>query len=384
MAESRLATRPPTQLELPDLLSEIRARRMEFEKLTYVPLDMVEKLQAIGVYRAFVPRSLGGDELSPMQFLALIEAIATADASTGWVASFGVSSTYLAALPPETFAAIYGANPDTVFAGSIFPPQLAQKTPEGFKVSGRWPYCSGCMGASLIGAGIKTEDASSGGGLPRMAVMPRNRVAIKHTWDTAGLTATGSHDIVVEDVEVPEAWTFVRGSPSNRTEPVFRYPSMALAAQVLAVVGLGSAREALDWVKSEASDKPSITGAPAVGARPYIQAELGKAEARLRAARALFYDTVEEGWDTVVAGDDISRELRVRLRLAATNAASESASVAQSAFYMGGTSAIVRGHVLVRCMLDTASVAQHAFLGLGTWTSAGAGMLGAATPAGYP
>ncbi|SMC51605.1 acyl-CoA dehydrogenase family protein [Rhizobium sp. RU36D] len=384
MAEPRLAMRQPTPLELPDLLAEIRARRGEFEKLTYVPLDMVEKLQAIGVYRAFVPRSLGGDELSPMQFLALIEQIATADASTGWVASFGVSSTYLAALPPETFAAIYGANPDTVFAGSIFPPQLAQKTAGGFKVSGRWPYCSGCMGASLIGAGIKTEDASSGGGLPRMAVMPRKRVAIKHTWDTAGLTATGSHDIVVEDVEVPEAWTFVRGSPSNRTEPVFRYPSMALAAQVLAVVGLGSAREALDWIKSEASDKPSITGAPAVGARPYIQAELGKAEARLRAARALFYDTVEEGWDTVVAGDEIPRELRVRLRLAATNAASESAAVAQSAFYMGGTSAITRGHVLVRCMLDTASVAQHAFLGLGTWTSAGAGMLGAPTPAGYP
>ncbi len=384
MAEARLAIRHPVRLELPDLLTEIRARRAEFEKLTYVPLDMVEKLQAIGVYRAFVPRSLGGDELSPMQFLKLIEAIATADASTGWVASFGVSSTYLAALPPETFAAIYGANPDTVFAGSIFPPQLAEKTAGGFKVRGRWPYCSGCMGASLIGAGIKTDDAGSGSGLPRMAVMPRNRVAIKHTWDTAGLTATGSHDIVVEDVEVPEAWTFVRGSPSNRTEPVFRYPSMALAAQVLAVVGLGSAREALDWIKSEASDKPSITGAPAIGARPYIQAELGKAEARLRAARALFYDTVEEGWETVVAGNEIPRELRIRLRLAATNAASESAAVAQSAFYMGGTSAITRGHVLVRCLLDTASVAQHAFLGLGTWTSAGAGMLGAPTPAGYP
>lgn len=371
-------------ITLPDLIEEIRARRDEFEKLTYVPLDMVEKLQRIGVYRAFVPKELGGDEVSPATFLKLIEAIATADASTGWVASFGVSSTYLAALPPKTFAEIYGNNPDTVFAGSIFPPQTAERTPNGFRVRGRWPYCSGCMGASLIGAGIKVEDGAPGSGLPRMAVMPRNKVSIKHTWDSAGLAATGSHDIAVEGVEVPEDWTFIRGSRSVRGEPIFRYPSMALAAQVLAVVGLGTAREALDWIHAQALEKPSITGAPTIGARPYIQSELGKAEARLRSARAFFYETIEEVWDGVVAGDEPTSEQRVRLRLAATNAAAEGAAVAQAAFYMGGTSAIARGHVLVRCLLDAASVAQHAFLGLGTWTSAGAGLLGQETPPGYP
>jgi Acyl-CoA dehydrogenases len=383
MAEP-LAVLRDSSTELADLLAEIRLRRGEFEKLTYVPGDMVVKLQKIGVYRAFVPRALGGDEVSPAEFLRLIEALSTADASTGWVASFGVSSTYLASLPKETFEHIYGSNPDTVFAGAIFPPQTAERTANGFKVTGRWPYCSGSMGASLIGAGIKVDDGEAGGGLPRMAVMPRKKVSIKHTWDSAGLTATGSHDIVADGVEVPEDWTFVRGSPANRSEPIFRYPAMALAAQVLAVVGLGSAREALDWIRGEAAGKPSITGAPSLGARPHIQSELGKAEARLGSARSYFYDTVDNAWETVLAGGSLTQEQRVTLRLAATNAATEAASVAQSAFYMGGTSAIARGHVLVRCMLDTASVAQHAFLGIGTWTSAGAGLLGEKTPPGYP
>ena len=379
-----LATNPDVeQVTLTSLLCEIRRRREEFEKLTYVPLDMIEKLQAIGVYRAFVPKELGGDALSPMAFLKLIEAISAADASTGWVASFGVSATYLAALPPEIFAAIYGANPDTVFAGSIFPPQPAARVEGGFKVAGRWPYCSGCMGASLIGAGIKVDDGSAGG-LPRMAVMPRNRISIKHTWETVGLAATGSHDIVAENVIVPKEWTFVRGSKAQHNDPIFQYPSMGLAAQVLAVVGLGTASEALDSIRREAMDKPSITGAPSIGARPYIQAELGKAEAKLRSARAFFYETTEELWGTVLAGEEVSPEQRVRLRLCATNAASESAAVAQMAFYMGGASAINRGHVLVRCLMDASSVAQHAFLGMGTWTSAGAGMLDQSTPAGYP
>jgi len=379
-----LAIKPHVeQVTLPSLLDEIRRRREEFEKLTYVPLDMIKKLQAVGVYRAFVPKELGGDALSPMAFLKLIEAISTADASTGWVASFGVSSTYLAALPSETFAAIYGANPDTVFAGSIFPPQSTERVEGGFKVAGRWPYCSGCMGASLIGAGIKVDDDNSGG-LPRMAVMPRNKISIKHTWETVGLAATGSHDIVAEGVVVPEEWTFVRGSKAQRNDPIFQYPSMALAAQVLAVVGLGTASEALDWIRREAVDKPSITGAPSIGARPYIQAELGKAEAKLRSARAFFYETTEEVWDVVSRGDVVSPDQRVRLRLCATNAASESAAVTQMAFYMGGASAINRGHLLVRCLMDASAVAQHAFLGMGTWTSAGAGMLDQPTPAGFP
>lgn len=368
---------------LATVLDEIRERRKDFEKLTYVPLDMVEQLQAVGAYRAFVPKALGGDEKSPREFLELIEALSAADASTGWVASFGVSSTYLASLPPETFEAIYRANPDTVFAGAIFPPQNAEAVSGGFKVSGRWPYCSGCMGASLIGAGIKVDEKGTGG-LPRMAVMQRSDVSIKHTWDTLGLTATGSHDIVADGVIVPEEWTFVRGAPAKRDEAIFRYPAMALAAQVLAVVGLGTAREALDWIRAEATEMPSITGAPTLAARAYVQAEYGTAEARLQSARAFFYEATEQAWATILRGDPVDKEEAVRLRMAASHAATEGAAVTQLAFRMAGTRALAKGHLLGRCLIDANAVAQHAFLGLGTWTSAGAAMFEQQTPAGYP
>lgn len=368
---------------LTDLLVEIRARRDEFEKLTYVPLDIVGKLKTVGAYRAFVPKEMGGDAKSPAEFCRLIERLSEADASTGWVASFGVSAVYLAALPPATYLAIYGQDPDTVFAGAIFPPQAAREVEGGFEVQGRWPYCSGCMGASLIGAGIRVEGGTSSG-LPRMAVMPRDKVSIKHTWDTIGLAATGSHDVVVDCVVVPEEWTFIRGGTAQRDEPIFRYPSMALAAQVLAVVGLGTAREALNWVHREAREKPAITGAPPIGARPHIQADLGRAEARLRSARGFFYDAMEEAWEHVLAGRSLERDCHVRLRLSATEAAATSAAVTRMAFVMAGTEAIRRGHPVSRCMLDAAAVAQHAFLGQGTWTSAGAALLGQPTFPGYP
>lgn len=366
-----------------DVLAEIRTRRDEFERLTYVPRDMVEKFQKVGVYRAFVPQALGGDARSPAEFCRLIEEIATADASSAWVASFGVSAVYLGALPRHTYDAIYGKDPDTVFAGSIFPPQVANVVEGGFEVQGRWPYCSGCMGASLIGAGIRVE-GNAASGLPRMAIMPRDKVSIKHTWDTVGLAATGSHDIVADCVVVPEHWTFIRGGKTQRDEPVFRYPSMALASQVLAVVALGTAREALDWLHREASEKPAITGAPPIGARPYIQSDMGKAEGRLHSVRSFFYDAIEEAWKETLAGRDVSRDLHVRLRLAATEAAHGGAEVARMAFVMAGTEALRKGHPVTRCMLDAAAVAQHAFLSSGTWTFAGAAMLGQPAAPGYP
>lgn len=375
---------PPTK-SLESVLSEIRIRKTEFSNLTYVPKDVVEKLKQIGVYRAFVPKSLGGDELSPAQFCKLIEKISAADASTGWVASFGVSAMYLASLPEETFKQIYGKNPDTVFAGAIFPPQVARETDGGYLVNGRWPYCSGCMGADYIGAGIRVEGSGATSSLPRMAVMPRNQVDIKHTWDTSGLTATGSHDIEIKDIVVSPDWTFVRGAAHGRSEPLFHYPAMAIAAQVLAVVALGTAREALDWIHREAAEKASITGAPSIGNRPHVQAQLGKAEARLRSARAFFYETIEEGYREVCEkGEVASTELKVRLRLCATNAAQEGAEVARMAYFMGGTSAIQSEHLLSRCMIDSSAVAQHAFLGFGTWTLAGSAMLEQGTIPGYP
>jgi alkylation response protein AidB-like acyl-CoA dehydrogenase len=145
---------------------------------------------------------------------------------------------YLASLPAETLEQVYAEGPDVVFAGTIFPPQKAVRVEGGYRVSGRWPFGSGSPGAELIGVGIKTDDPT-GTGLPRMAVMPAHKVRIEPNWDVIGLKGTGSHDLVVEDVFVPEAWTFVRGAPPTIDLAAYRYPSMALAAQVLAVVGLG-------------------------------------------------------------------------------------------------------------------------------------------------
>ncbi|MDW3182757.1 acyl-CoA dehydrogenase family protein [Roseobacter sp.] len=377
-AQAALAMAPETK---DIVLAQIKQRAPEFQKLRHIPQDVVDQFKTLGVYRAFVPKRFGGDEKSPADFCRLIEDIATADASAGWVASFGVSATYLSTLPPETYAKIYGKNPDTVFAGAMFPPQAAKSVDGGYEVSGQWPWGSGVVGADLAGAGIKVEDQSTT--LPLIAVMPKSKIEIVDTWNTVGLRGTGSHDIKADKVVVPREWTFIRGSKPTMDDRVFRYPSMALASQVLAVVALGAARAALDFLHESGSRK-SVTGAPKPGARPYLQTEYAKAKGVYLGAQALFYDTLEEAYEELEHNDKVSHDTHIRLRLVASKAARDGAEAARMAFALGGSTVIEEGHPLVRHMLDAAGVAQHAFLSEGTWTAAGAAFFDEPTMPGYP
>ena len=365
------------------LLQQLRARRGEYVALGQLPPDVVETLRDIGVYRALVARQFGGDELSPAEFLRLIEQLSEANGSVGWVASFGVSSMYLASLPAATLAQVYADGPDVIFAGALFPPQRAERVDGGVKVSGRWKFGSGATGADLIGVGIKIVGGEDSG-LPRMAVMPADRVSIDRTWDVIGLQGTGSHDLVVDGVVVPEEWTFVRGGAPTLDTPLYRYPSMAFAAQVLAIVGAGVARAALDEITAMAGGRASITGAPVLADRAYVQSEIAKAEAGLRSARAFFYEATEDAWSITRAGDAAPVRETALLRLASSNIAKVALEVAQTAFMLSGTTGIYTSHPLASYVQDAMVVAQHAFLSEGTWQSAGRVLLGLESAPGFP
>lgn len=367
------------------LCQEIRERacKGEFDEQAYVSQDIIQKLKAIGVYRALVPKRFGGDEVSPREFCELIEKLSHADGSVGWVASFGMSPAYLGSLPETTLYELYKNGPDIVFAGGIFPPQAAQITEDGLVVKGRWKFSSGCMGADIVGVGIAPIKDNEAQGLPRMAVMPANKARIEMTWDTVGLKGTGSHDLVVENVVVPEEWTFVRGQPSELSEPFFRYPSLSLATQVLTVVGIGVASAALDEFKKLAPGKASITGGAEIANRPVTQYEFATIEAEYLAAKTWFYQTMDVVWNEIVNGRQPDPHLISDMRLSCTHAARVSAKVTRKIQMLAGMTAIYTNHPFSRFVNDTNVVTQHAFMGDATLQNAGAMSFGLNPTPGY-
>lgn len=364
----------PSATPLDDVLAEVVERRDEFRSKGYVPKDMIARFKEVGVYRASAPRRFGGDALPPADFLDMIERISTADGSAGWVASFGSALVYLAALPLETQAELYKDGPDVVFAGGLFPVQSAKDTGSGFLVNGRWKWASGCMGADVLGVGIPGDEST--GGKPRTVLLRPDEVEIVQDWDVIGMAGTGSFDLVVRNVEVPKERTFIRGGTPTVDEALYRYPALAFAAQVLAVVNLGIARAALNYAEEVAGGGTGVTGAPKLGDRAYYRIDIARAEARLRSARAFFFEAAEEAYATVLAGDPVADAQNGLLRLSATHAVQTGAEVVRAVFELSGTNAIYNDHPLLPLLRDSVVPTQHAFLGTSMYDAAGAVLMG--------
>lgn len=366
--------------DIAPLLRDITARSGDFEQQRHIPADIVQRFKQIGVYRALVPKAFGGDECSPAQFCELIEQISTADGSAGWVASFGMNPFYLGALPRDTLRLLYRDGPDVVFAGGIFPPQRAPQVDGGYRITGRWSFASGCLGASVFGVGIMPE---GGQPLPRMAVLPPGSVQIDPVWNTVGLAGTGSHDLVINDAFVPQEWTFIRGAPLNLEGPLYRYPALSLATQVLSVVALGIARAALNEIYAIAHHQQSVTGAPRLAERQQAQMQIARSEAELRSARAWFYEAIDDVWQTLLAGDEASCQQINALRLSSTHATRVAAEATRQALALNGMGGIVLTSPLQRYVRDTMVITQHAFMGDLSYINAGTVFLGGKPLPGY-
>src|SRR5699024_9102080 len=318
---------PAREKAFQEALDVLRDRRDEFTDQGHVPRDYVRLLKRAGIYRASTPSTFGGEPMAPTDFLDRIEQISAVDPATGWVASFGSSLTYLTALPLEVQAELYADGPDVVYAGALFPMLEAEVVEGGFRCTGRWQFASGSAGADILGVGLKDPSDPR----PRNAVIFPDEAEIIENWDVSGMRATGSNDIKLDGVFVPHERTFIRGGESNVDAPLYRYPALAYAAQVLAVTGVGAARGALDCVREVGSQRTSLTGGNRRGTTGTFQLGLARAEARLRSARAWFYETTDEAWQTVLAGDAVSDEQKVLLRLATSHAAHESRAVVLAA-----------------------------------------------------
>ena len=204
-----IAASEPRQTSVLDnvraLLPEINARAEEIEQARAVPRDLAEKLRTAGVFRRYVPRSHGGDEMWPDEGLTVIEELARADASVAWVAAVGSEGpSFYAYLPSDTYDKIFAAGPDVIHSGVINPTGKAVRDKGGYRFSGRWSFASGSNNADYICIhGILT----TAGRAARLGVVPAREVQIDDVWHVSGLKGTASNDVVVSDLFIPDEWT---------------------------------------------------------------------------------------------------------------------------------------------------------------------------------
>src|SRR6516225_5055838 len=166
------------------LLPEIEARAEEMEQARAMPRDLAEKLRSAGVFRRYVPRSHGGDEMWPDEGMTVIEELARADASVAWVAAVGSEGpAFYAYLPPDTYDKIFAGGPDIIHSGVINPTGKAVRDKGGYRFSGRWSFASGSNNADYVCIhGVLEGEQAGGAPATRMGVVPAREVNIEDVW----------------------------------------------------------------------------------------------------------------------------------------------------------------------------------------------------------
>ncbi|MEU9840500.1 acyl-CoA dehydrogenase family protein [Actinomadura sp. NPDC048032] len=358
--------------------------------------EAVAALESTGVLRALQPARWGGGEAHLAEYAETVVEIGRASASAGWVASVvGVHPWQIALFPEETQKEIWGADPSRRIASSYTPTGKIEKVPGGYRVSGRWSFSSGsgiCDGVILGGIagrrevnGVEHPDFTS-------VILDAADYRIEQTWNVAGLRGTGSDDIVVDGVFVPEHrgqshvyYTHGLGTPLPGQElndgPLYRTPWAVTFNLIIAAGALGACLGFYDrWVAETRARRTNY--GQSLREEPVVQHHLAEAAWQLDAAVLKVRRAAEELMEHAERREVPSLEQRAFWRWDVARSANAAVDTVQALMRVSsGRSAFV-DHPLQTRFQDAMAAGGHAFLFGDPLAKAWGGRhLGAAKPA---
>jgi indole-3-acetate monooxygenase len=377
---SRQATVGDPQIQGPDettldqVLSRIAALAPMVARLApdveqdrRLPAELVSALKSARIYGMLL-RRYGGLELDAPSASRAVAALAKLDGSVGWNAMIGHIGALMPFLvSPALCDIVYQDGKDHVFAGSGQPVGAAERVPGGWKVTGLWPFASGCENAEWIGGtcvmmeGGSPIDAGDGPGpMTRTCLMPAQRWEIRDTWRTLGLKGTGSHHVALTDVFVPDEnfFEFPFGA-SFAPDPIFgKFPEVLVRSHAAVAVGIAEGA-IMDLVEvAGAGVKQLFMTTPLVKTERFKEG-LARLDAELMAARALLEAQITRVWQNHErsTGKDLTR-VAEQLQ-AAVWITSACLRVAEGCFELAGSRVVYESSSLQRRVRDLRVAAQH-------------------------
>ena len=333
-----------------------------------VPLATLEALDQAGVFRMMAPKSFGGDEASFETQCRVLAEIARGCPSTSWVSTIYSAMVWTASVFPDRAQdEIFGAGVPRI-AGVFSPTGTAVRKDDGFIVSGRWPYNTGCHGAQwTVVVALATRDG--GDPVPYCILVPSRELTIIDDWYASGMAGTGSNTVVADGVFVPAYRALplpdmVDGRyPERRNSgnPYFNYP----LAQVLTVNGggtpLGIARGALEAFFDRLPGRGIMyTTYMDKSAAPVTHLQVGEASLKIDSAAAhvqhatAMLDGLQGGAPTLLD--------RVRSRAHIGYATGLAREAVDLLFYASGASSIQSHVPMQRFQRDMQALANHAIM----------------------
>lgn len=363
-----------------DLAATIAKRVEEIEQSRQLPDDLVDALTAAGCFRMATPSRYGGDALPMPGIVAVLAELARADGSVAWVTGqVALSQLIIGCCPEPALDEVYAAGPDLLAAGAVAPKGRAVASPGGqWRVSGQWPYVTGCAHASWFYLNCVVQEGRTLGrtaqGVPqtRIVLVPAAEVRIEDTWQVLGLRGTGSHDVRVAGVGCPAYRSFTLAPEDPAAAGALA--RIARSSLIIAAVASGIADGALtDLVQLARGGKRPALSTQRLSRSPVVQDRLGEAHMTLRAAQALLATQAAAAGDPDTPADPAQR---AELRATAAQVTAMAAQVVDTAYGLSGGSAVYDAAPVQRRLRDMRAATQHFIAGRHSYAALGALLLG--------
>jgi 3-hydroxy-9,10-secoandrosta-1,3,5(10)-triene-9,17-dione monooxygenase len=352
-----------------ELLPGFRERAQDTEDARRISVESIKALQHTGFFKLLQPKRYGGLEAHPNDFYRAVRLIASACGSTGWVAAvLGCHPWQLGLFDDQAQRAVWGEDDDTRVSSSYAPMGRATPTDGGFEFTGRWSFSSGCdhAGWVFLGGLVLGPD-----GTPtdfRTFLLPRADYRIDDVWDTIGLRGTGSNDIIVDSVFVPEHRTLSfmdtgkcqgPGQAVN-TGPLYKLPFASVFSCSISVPVIGMATGAYDAYVNHTRERVRASTGGRAAEDSFNQLRIAEAASKIDGAVLQIERDIDEEMRHVTAGEKIPFPLRVQTRRDQVNATSAAIAAVDRLFESAGGRALKVGTPIQRFWRDAHAGRVHA------------------------
>jgi len=349
-----------------ELLPLIRRNAARAEAERRIPEDVVDALRDAGFFRLMQPARHGGFEATFETKLAVMRELGRGDGATAWVTSLMSGAAWFAGMCSDDIQdEIWDADPDARVAGVPAPSGSVVPVDGGYRLSGRWGYCSGSWHAQwLILGAVKAGHDDE----PGLAFLPASQVSIEDTWFVAGMRGTGSNTVTANDVFIPSRRfmstnLLMSGQlvTSASRPAIYRVPFTTAAPIDLVGPQLGLADAAWEFVRDRLDGK-AITGTIYKRAADATTTQLAMADAahRIDLAEMLALEVVravDRAGTTAAAPTPLER---ARLKMFTAQSVVHAREAIRILMTVHGTGSFAESDPLQRIWRDSEVVSRHA------------------------
>jgi 3-hydroxy-9,10-secoandrosta-1,3,5(10)-triene-9,17-dione monooxygenase len=351
-----------------ELVLAIRDRVVEAEHMRRQPTETVKAYVDAGLIRVLLPKRWGGYELSLDTFVDSVLEIAKVDGSAGWCYSLLLAHVWFLALFPEKAQHdVWSENPDALLATSFVPAGKPVRVEGGYLLSGNWPWSSGIDNCSWVMLNTLLMPTAEGKRPEqRFMLVPRSDYEIADTWFVAGLKGTGSNNVILKEVFVPEYRTInffdmVRGETPGmlvNPGPLYKRPLNATFPAVLAAPALGATMGAYEFWQNGLRSKVTGNTREKVIELTHVQIRVAEIAAKIDSAEFL----LRRALDVVRSGTPLSPEMVARNHRDYAYITRLCVEAIEQIYLASGASANFESNPLQRYWRDVHAMAMHVAL----------------------